>query len=286
MKAIVTFSERSESDRDQSPAGTRTDAQPRPDLQLGVRLLAEGANDRLLLRMMEIQYPAMRRVNENGGRVIREDEPAAVDVPMPEDRGEDGAEEIRVSSIDRLCFNRAYVVSAKHSPRGAFIRHAELLVDDSHWRIIHCRVNGRARPVRDGVPSLGDIPPGALVEIEVERGGSEDRFSGGSGNEEIFRATIRGAQRELRVGDVVELIDDEDGKSSDTLADLWRGWMAERGQMAEYPRFVVVEVSDHASSSADARCTSVVLWWRDQDGAMHSEVCDARNVRRVAPGNS
>jgi hypothetical protein len=169
MKAIITFAEHSESDRGSSSGD---------DLSLGIRLLAEGANDRLLLRMLEIRYPSMCRVTNAGSTVSdSRGEPVAVQVPMPKHRDDVDLGLAAGDGANRLDFRLDcpldcyfFVVSRTHSFRGSVIRRAELWVDDAdHWKIRDCRVNGRATPMHDGRPVLGDIPRGALVELDVDR---------------------------------------------------------------------------------------------------------------------
>lgn len=198
MKAIVTFTERPGSELE-SKIGARSGG----DLALGVRLLAEGANDRLLLRMLEMQYPAMRRVADPGASIPSANgEPCVVEVPMPEDLTDAGPAELCISSMCSLhaVDKRLHTISATHSSRGSVIRRAELLVrHPDRWRIAGCRVNGRTTSMRDGRPLLGDVPRGALVELDVERIGWLHDDDGNLTNKDddgVFRATIAG---ELRI---------------------------------------------------------------------------------------
>lgn len=157
MKAIIT-------DRllDSSFFDVRLEDPCDPRLvNLGLRLVPEGCNDRLLLRMLERQYPS----------ILRPDCDGSVYVPIYEgiDSGEISELKVETTAQTTQVGDHGWTVYARYDSRGATIRHGMLLPEEgTDGSVAFLKINGRSQPRRDdGTFQIEDIVAGAFLEFCV-----------------------------------------------------------------------------------------------------------------------
>lgn len=136
---------------------------------LGLRLVSEGANDLVLMRMLERRYPAIVRNSPNGNIDLA--------VPILEFPNADVASGAVAHLIEGYGIGRSQGVPVHVAMPGeefvvAWTNRTRSVVRDLHvafdrpdeWILLEVAVNGRAR-----VGRVEDVVPGALVNLLVRR---------------------------------------------------------------------------------------------------------------------
>ncbi len=131
--------------------------------KLELRLVSEGANDRTLMRMLERQYPMIRRdhANSNETLIVPIADVGILDLPIMGSLG--------ISSSEVRLRNGQEVRMTSDPWSGRPLRGASLHVrHPGDWEIGALEINGRP------VPHAGqfDLLPGAIVEVTARRIGA------------------------------------------------------------------------------------------------------------------
>lgn len=129
---------------------------------LKLRLQAEGANDRTLMLLLELQYPMIHRTGCAGGSL-----PDALEVPV----ASPGILQLPAGSRLDLCSSPGLeiagntTVAIRSDPwEHATMSGARLRIQDpGDWEVVHLILNGRSVPP-DGAH---DVHPGAIAELKV-----------------------------------------------------------------------------------------------------------------------
>jgi hypothetical protein len=130
---------------------------------LKLRLVAEGANDRTLMLLLELQYPRIYRISNSGNL------PESLEIPVAssEDLPSQEARSLSLSLCSGYGLNEGSTVIVRTDPWDhPILVGARLILEDSQeWDVHSLVINGRGVPA--GQPC--DVHPGAIVELTICR---------------------------------------------------------------------------------------------------------------------
>jgi hypothetical protein len=143
------------------------------DVVLGLRLVPEGANDRLLIRMLVRQYPAI--VSDYT------DSSGSVAVPIWEGHDDGAVTEIDMSGpeFENMRWQSNLCIKTIYDPRGGTIRHGKLVSYEGSVGIVErLAINGREQVKNaDGTFQMEPIVAGAHLELEFNPACGSDNWT-------------------------------------------------------------------------------------------------------------
>jgi hypothetical protein len=140
---------------------------------LKLRLVAEGANDRTLMLLLELQYPMIQRLHSNSGTSPGA-LPESVEVPIAHPNENHLSQEAVLPLYSGVAIKYGDTWSVRSDPW----EHSSLLgvklwiLEPLEWEILHMTINGRY--TQGGGP--WDIHLGAYVELTVKRAEHSEPF--------------------------------------------------------------------------------------------------------------